>query len=244
MVILPFEEEFYRSEGNEVVYVGHPLADELESLPEQQQLDNDLRKKFSIADDTHIIGLFPGSRDQEIRELLPIFRATVDKMKLEPNQYRLLISCCRQEFEEEIRSNFRSCELPIEIVDGDAYPIMAACHLALVASGTATLELAYFKKPMVVFYKIGRASHMLYRILCTSPFVCLVNILAKEEVVPEEVTWRDNSDRMSQKARALLEDTKERQVCLEKLETLKDAVFCPGGSMRAAETLSKFLERL
>ena len=118
---------------------------------------------------------------------------------------------------------------------------MATCRLALVASGTATLELAYFQKPMVVFYKLSRFSHFLYHKICTSPFVSLVNILGKEEVVPEDVTWRDNSADQAERARPLLNDTPERQRCLEKLRNLGQNVFRPGGSERAARVLSDFL---
>lgn len=242
LVILPFEAAFYRSPGHRVEYVGHPLADELAAVSPQEKLEADLRWRFSLDEGTEIIGLFPGSRDQEIRALLPVFRRTVDKIGLDPARHRIIVSCCREEFREEIAAAFEGAPAPVEILAGDAYPLMASCRLALVASGTATLELAYFRRPMVVFYKVSRIAHAVYRRICTSPFVCLVNILARGEVVPEDVTWRDNSSEQAERARRLLEDTPERAACIERLGALREEIFRPGGSARAAAALSAFLD--
>ncbi len=241
MVILPFETRFYSSPGKRVVYVGHPLGDELGELGQPGELDRELRRRLSIDNGTRVIGVFPGSREHEIRELLPVMRATVDKLGLDPATDRLVISCCRADFRDEILGRFRDCDVACEIFDGDAYPLMAACHVALVASGTATLELAYYGKPMVVFYKIGRLAHAVYRIICTSPYLSLVNILSGDEVVPEEISWRDNSDEQAARARQLIEESAERRRCLERLGRLREEIFRPGGSARAARTLSEFL---
>lgn len=241
MVILPFEEDFYRSPGKRVVYVGHPLADELDEVPPANELEASLRSEFAVAESERIVGLFPGSRDHEIRELLPLLRSTVDKLELRPGTDRLVVSCCRREFHDEIRSSFADSPVRVDILDGDAYPLMAACHVALVASGTATLELAYFGKPMVVFYKAGRAMYFIYKLICTSPFVSLVNILGRGDVVPEDVTWRDNSELQAGRARALMEETTERKRCLESLARLRQEIFRPGASARAAESLNEFL---
>jgi lipid-A-disaccharide synthase len=119
---------------------------------------------------------------------------------------------------------------------------MAACEFAFVASGTATLELASFLKPMVVLYRLGWLSYRGFRLLCTSPFISLVNILAGEEVVPEDISWRDTSAEQARRASRLLEDTPERAICLAKLERLRRELLRPGASQRAAETLSNFLE--
>jgi lipid-A-disaccharide synthase len=244
MVILPFEEDFYREPGKRVVYVGHPLADELMAMPSPETLEARLRRGFDVADEARILGLFPGSRNHEVQELLPLFRRTLEKMDLRRGPVRLMVSSCRAEFRPWIEKAFAGFPLPIEIIDGDAYPLMASCHLALVASGTATLELAYFHKPMVVFYKIGRLAHRVYRRICTSPFVSLVNILGKEEVVPEEVTCEDNSSRQALRAQALFESSAARQTCLQKLERLRQEFFRPGGTRRAAQVLAEFLDGL
>ncbi|MBI4585491.1 MAG: lipid-A-disaccharide synthase [Planctomycetes bacterium] len=249
LVILPFEETLYRQPlgrqtppPRKVIYVGHPLGDALAEQPAAEKLAAELRQSFHLGEEVRVIGIFPGSRRHEIEGILPIFRKTVEKLALDPERHRLVVSCCRRDFRPLIERAFQGFPTAVEIVEGSAYPLMAACRLALVASGTATLELAFFQKPMVVLYKVGRLAHRVFRWISTSPFICLVNILGGREIVPESITSRDNSSEQAERVRALLEDTPERRQCLAELSRLKTEIFRPGASLKAAKTLLGFLE--
>lgn len=242
MVILPFEEDFYRSPGHHVVHVGHPLADALTATPPADVLEDELRARHAIATGARVLGLFPGSREHEVRQLLPYYRDILAKMAIDPGSDRIVVSCCREEFRPIIEETLRDLPVRVDIEEGDAHALMAASDLALVASGTASLELAYYGTPMLVLYRVGRLAHAVFRLLCTSPFISLVNILGGEEVVPEEVTHRDGSEEQARRAELLLRDTPERARCIQRLQDLRERVFQPGASRHAAETLARFLE--
>ena len=242
MVILPFEEAYYRSPGHRVVHVGHPLADALVDEAPPEERARALRQHFKIRPGEKIIGLFPGSRVQEVRQLLPYYRGILDKMKLQRGQHRIVISSCQPEFRPLVEESFESFGVPIDVWEGDSHPVMAACELAMVASGTATLELAYFRKPMLVLYRLTRANYYLFRCLCTSPYISLVNILGGREIVPEAIDFRDRTEEHVKKALELLDDSPARRECLESLDSLRWKLFRPGASRRAAETLAAFIQ--
>ncbi len=244
MVILPFEVEYYEDEDHEVVFVGHPLGDSLIHQPPPEEIAHGLRDEFKISDKEKIIGLFPGSRGHEVETLLPYFKSILSKMSLDGDIHRILISSCREEFTDPINEAFSDFELKVDIVSGEARPLMAACDLALVASGTATLELAYYQKPMLVLYRITNVFYYrMFRWLCTSPYISLVNILGGGEIVPEEIDYRDGSDKQALLAEELLTDSELRRKCLKGLKRLREEVFKPGASQKAADTLGQFLEK-
>jgi len=247
MVILPFEEDLYRNPRTPVVYVGHPLADEL-LLTNCQEDGEALRDRLFgppplLPKDGKIVGIFPGSRDQEVRALLPLFRNILDEMELDPERHRLLVSSCKPEFRPQIEEAFSGIQVPLEIDEGDSRRIMVACDFALVASGTASLELAFFGKPMIVLYRIAPWANFLYRVFGVNPFISLVNILGRGEVVPERVVTNDRADDLGPRARDLFHDTPERKLCLERLERMREEAFQVGAVERAARTLLDFLKK-
>ncbi len=242
MVILPFEAALYRNDKNTVEYVGHPLPDELLDHPAFAG-GADPRETLGIAKERRVVGVFPGSRRQEVRSLMPLFRRILDGMELDPHRHQVVVSCCEPGFRETIEANLLGAAYPVAVRDDDSRLLMGACDFALVASGTATLELSFFRKPMLVLYRISKLALMAYRLLAVNPFISLVNILGRGEVVPEKVvSGMDPSDLIVQ-ARALFEDSPERDLCLRKLERLHEEVFQPGGVAKAAGTLVEFLEK-
>jgi lipid-A-disaccharide synthase len=242
MVILPFEVALYRNPKTPVTYVGHPLADEL--LKQDFTADAArLRSAMCTPEGGKVIGIFPGSRKQEVHSLMPLFRNILEECGLDPARHRLLVSSCRKEFRAPIEEGLQGLAAPFLIEEGDSRLLMAACDFALVASGTASLELAYFGKPMVVLYRVPIWELIIYQTLSVNAFISLVNILGREEVVPEKVVKRARSGDLGAKARELLEDTPARSKCLEKLAAMREGAFKPGGVETAARTLLEFLEK-
>ncbi len=241
MVILPFEVELYRNPKTAVAYVGHPLADELLRAGAEAAAPA-IREELALPPGGKLIGVFPGSRRQEIGALGPLFRDVLEGMRLDPAAHRLLVSICRPDFREPLEEALRGLPIPAVFHDGDARSLMAACDFAIAASGTATLELAFYGKPMVVLYRIPAWQMFFYRTGSSSPWISLVNILGGAPIVPEKVVVRARARDMAAAARKLLDETPERAECLRRLAALRSAAFAPGGTAKAASTLVEFLE--
>jgi len=239
MVILPFEVELYRGGPTPVVYVGHPLADELFALPTDE--GEEVRSSLGLPPDGRTVGVFPGSRGHEVRDLMPLLRAILDGMGLDASRHRVLVSCCRPEFRPIIEEALRGLGPPVRVEERDSRALMAACDFALVASGTATLELAFYQKPMVVLYRVSGFALSFYRLAAITPFMSLVNILGKGEVVPERIVSRPEPGDLPARAQSLFLETEERQACLAGLARLREEAFQTGANERAARALVEFL---
>lgn len=246
MPIIPFEEELYRNDKVPVHYVGHPIADELSNLPDS--LGEELRGALGVGAGEKLIGIFPGSRRQEVEALSSSFFNLLGQMELGPQRHRVAVSALRAEFKEVIETAAAKQGLKVEIVEGDCRALMSACDLALVASGTASLELAWFEKPMLVFYKVNRLGYRLFKsFFSVTPWFTLPNILGCEansgEATVFEKLLRSDSEleELVPLAMGLLEDDQRRTEAVERLQRLKNACMKPGANAKAAEVLTDFL---
>lgn len=246
IVILPFEEELYRNPRVPVRYVGHPLADSLVEAPSDAGAV--LRDQLGIPQEDRLIALLPGSREHEVRELAPLFGGILREMGVPPAGHHVVASSCRPHFRGLIGDSLDPCPFPVHISDADSRSIMQAADFVLVASGTASLEVAYFGKPMIVTYSAGRLSQFIFGLLTVTPFFSLPNILGAhlfdgEPVVPERLCKGDEAGELAREAVSLLEPGPGREAALSRLVRLKEQVFQPGATARAADALLEFLDR-
>ncbi len=244
MPILPFEEEIYRGHGTPVRYVGHPLGDEMQSV--SSDLGRDLRQRLAIEPEQRVIGLFPGSRSKEVEMLAPVFHRLLRDMGLDAARHRVVVSCYRDEFRAPLEQAAEDAGVDTELVGDDARALMQACDFALVASGTASLQLAYYEKPMVVLYRTNGFGRWMFEHFAVTPWIALPNILGAsvnggEATVVEELFYDEPHEGIATSARELVDDGEARSRALEALGRLKRAFFRPGGGARAAETLLAFL---
>ena len=184
MVIFPFEEAIYRKAGIAVTYVGHPLAEIIPMVPDVAQA----RQKLGIPEDALVAALLPGSRLSELKHnAIPFVRAA-QKLLSRERSLRVVVAMAGGEqaryFQELLREAGLQ-EVPLLMIERDSHTVLAAADAVLVASGTASLEVALFKKPMVIAYKMVRASWEILRHLAYQPWIGLPNILATEFLVPE-----------------------------------------------------------
>ncbi|MBN1418754.1 MAG: lipid-A-disaccharide synthase [Planctomycetes bacterium] len=242
LVIFPFEEAFFSGGRARVRYVGHPLFDELRALDPDG--GTRIRRELGIAGGESILGIFPGSRAQEVSSLVPTLLPAAERIARAVPSCRPVISCHRSALRPAIEEGLRRRRLGFPIVEGSAHPLMQASDIALVASGTATLELAYFETPMVVLYRIAPFERRVFELFIrTSPFISTVNILSGRRIVPEEVLDRDRPEWVARLAIPLARPGEARERCVEGLSRLR-ASFRPGASERAArEILSWLVER-
>ena len=184
LVIFPFEEEIYRQAGVPVTYIGHPLAEMIPMEPDVAAA----RSALGLAQDARVIAVMPGSRMAELKYLAAPFVAAVKLLAQRDPDLRFVAPMAGERQRAYFMQLVRQAGLDhvnIDLVDGQSHAVIAAADAVLVASGTATLEVALFKKPMVIAYKVMRASWWIMRHMAYQPWIGLPNILAREFLVPE-----------------------------------------------------------
>ncbi|HUD34820.1 MAG TPA: lipid-A-disaccharide synthase [Variovorax sp.] len=182
LCIFPFEPALLEEQGVEATYVGHPLANVIPMVPDRRAA----RVALGLPDDVPVVALLPGSRRSEVRALAARFFATAALMVQRMPNLRFVtpvIPSLREEVEALLRASGVADR--VQLVDGRSHEVLAACDVTLIASGTATLEAALFKRPMVIAYNMNRVSwHLMHR-QQLQPWVGLPNILCRDFVVPE-----------------------------------------------------------
>lgn len=182
LCIFPFEPALLAQHGIEATYVGHPLANVIPIVPDRSAA----RASLGLADADQVVAILPGSRRSEIQHLaLTFFRAAalIDKARPATKFIVPAIPALKAEIEQAARASGLLTRL--QIVEGQSHQVLAACDVTLIASGTATLEAALFKRPMVIAYRMGWLSWQIMRRKQLQPWVGLPNILCREFVVPE-----------------------------------------------------------
>lgn len=184
LVVFPFEEEIYRKAGIPATYVGHPMAEVIPLVPDVAAA----RTALGLTGDAPVVSILPGSRMSELKYNTAAFiGAAKILLQREPN-LRIVVPMAgerQRQYFQQLLAESGLQEVPLIVTEGQSHAAIAAADAVLVASGTATLEVALFKKPMVIGYKMMRASWHVLRHMAYQPWVGLPNILAREFLVPE-----------------------------------------------------------
>lgn len=233
LTALPFEEEWYRSRGVSTHYVGHPYFDELN----EQHFDADFPSEQ--ADD--VVGLLPGSRDQEVERNLPTLLATASRIHAARPDVRFLVACFRPDQADRVRVAIPA-DLPIEVCSGRTPEIIRLSKVCVAVSGSVGLELLYHGKPSIVIYRAGRFGLWLARRFMTCRFISLVNLLAGREVFPEYLSHRDESASISARVLRWLNDPADYAASVRELAELKERIAQPGACQRASRFILDRLE--
>jgi lipid-A-disaccharide synthase len=184
LVVFPFEQAIYETAGIPATYVGHPLAEVIPMTPDV----GGARTKLGLPHDATVVAILPGSRMSELKYNTAAFIGAARILRQRDPSLHIVVPMAG----DMQRSYFRQLlleaglqDVELQIINGDSHAAMAAADAVLVASGTATLEVALFKKPMVIAYKMMRASWVVMRHMGYQPWIGLPNILAREFIVPE-----------------------------------------------------------
>jgi lipid-A-disaccharide synthase len=229
-VILPFEKDFYRERGVEVDYVGHPLVEEIPADLDAGKARTDL----GLDRASPVLALLPGSRKEEVSNLLPVMIGAARSIRSKHAGLKCLLPRASTIPSQLIDDLLRGSGLDVQVIPGDVYRVLKASNLALVASGTATLETAILETPMVIVYRVSRLSYWIGRMVISVPFIGLVNLVAGEEVVPELMQDEVTPERLAQEATDILEHESRRNAMVLKLRSLRDALGRGGASERTA----------
>lgn len=236
LVIFPFEVEMYRSEGISAEFVGHPLLEVL-----QTGLDRaGFCKRFGLDPTKHILALIPGSRMQEIEQMLPLMIKTARAVR-EAHGCEVALSVAPTLDERAFHRYVRNDDEWIHPVKHATYELMENARLALVTSGTATLETACFQTPMLVVYRTSWFTYLLGRVLVEVKNIGLVNIVAGKEIVPEFIQHKATARALADEAVRLFGDEERLTAMRAELSTIREKLGTPGASGRVAAKIVELI---
>ncbi len=241
LALFPFEVPIYERAGIPVSYVGHPLADELPEHPDRRGV----RERLTIRPESSVVALLPGSRQSEVRQMAELMIATASRIREQISDIHFLVPLVSREtrliFEEAVYRQHAE-DLPLRILFGHAHEALTAADSAIVASGTATLEAALLKCPMVITYTMPAATAWIMRRKAYLPYVGLPNIIAGEFIVPELLQEDAQPENLAQAVCNLLGNSRVRS----RLQTRFLAMhreLRQGTAERAVDALAPFLDR-
>jgi lipid-A-disaccharide synthase len=240
LCLLPFEKRFYDEHGIRAEFVGHPLADAIPEIVDREAA----RRTLGLDEHARVIALLPGSRRGEVARLAGDFAATARWLAGQRPDLKFIApmasAATRQIFSQVLRQDAPSIE--VQLIDGQATTALAAANVALVASGTASLETALCKRPMVVVYRLGAlTAWVLMRLnLVKSKFFAQPNLLADRRVVGEYFQQQIVPESIGAELLMWLDDT-ERRAALEQEFSRIHADLRRGAGTRAAQAILDLL---
>jgi len=217
-VILPFEAAFYQQYGVPVTFVGHPLL----KTVKPSMTKTAARTYFAIDDDDLVIGLMPGSRKSEIRYLLPVMIEAAEIIHEHYINSTFILPLAANLHESEIRPYLDNAKVPIKIIKENHYDAMQVCSAMIVASGTATLEVAILGIPEVLIYKTSRFNYTLGKRLIKVPFLGLCNLIMGKEVIPELWQYDVTPAAIANKIQTIFSNTSYREQMLADFRKVRE----------------------
>ncbi len=233
LVLFRFEQDFYARRGVRVDFVGHPLADALNAPTDKKKFC----QRHGLDTEKLTVGLLPGSRQNEINTLLPVMLGAADILREEFAPVQFLVLKAHTVERALLERYCRDAACRPKIIEAGTYDGINACHLCVVASGTATLETAILGKPMVIVYKTSFLTWLLAKLLVKIPYIGLVNVVAGKRVVAECVQFQATPEHVASELRKILTDEIRAAVIKEDLRNVRDLLGPPGASRRAAEII-------
>ncbi len=238
IVVFPFELDIYKKEGMDVHFTGHPLRDEV-----KPSFSKSAFFKSSGLNTKHpALGLLPGSRKQEVSELLPPMMDACKILKEKIPDLQIILGKA-PDLPAEFYKEYLSID-KIQLIENKTYDVMAHSDTVLVASGTATLETGLLGTPMVIVYKMSPVSYFIGKNIVKLKNIGLVNIVAGETVVPERLQNEVNGSCLAETAYPMLTDTSVQKSCQDKLKNVQNKLGEPGASKRAAECVLDYLTQV
>jgi lipid-A-disaccharide synthase len=237
LTLFPFEPGFFDGTGLRVRFVGHPLVDRAAEARAAPECALPWRGTPRIA-------LLPGSRAQEIDRLLPVFWSAAGRLQARRPEASFLVAAAAPEAEAHIRARIATLTggpAHWDVVADRTWPVLRQARAALVASGTATVETALMRCPMLVVYRTSRLTYALARRLVRVPHIGMVNLIAEDRICPEFIQAAARPEALADALAPLLEDGPERARMLAGLDRVVAALGPGGSDTRAAEEIAALL---
>jgi lipid-A-disaccharide synthase len=219
LCIFPFEKDWYAKHAPKlrVEFVGHPFAERLGESTKSETRNPKL------------ILLLPGSREREVAKIFPIMAGVVDRL---PNDLEFIVAAVNEQSAAMMMHHPR-----IKVELGTAHELMQHATLAITASGTATMECAFYGCPMIVVYKVNWLTYLIGRMVVKVNWLAMPNVIAGREIVPEFIQHAANPDRVAPVARELLKNDAKREAMRQELAIVVESLGADGASERAAKLI-------
>lgn len=238
LTLLPFEAAFYREHKVPVIFVGHPMADELPLTPDPIAA----RRALGLPVSGPVLALLPGSRAAEVALLGPLFLQVARRCLAQIPDLHFVLPAANAERRRQIDAQLQGIDLPVRVIDGQSHTAMEAATAVLLASGTTALEAMLLKKPMVVSYKTGWLTHAILSRLIKVPYVSLPNLLAGRALVPELLQGQATVEAIGAQVLNCLRNEPLREFLAAEFDTLHRQLRCNGSEV-AAQSLVSLIER-
>jgi lipid-A-disaccharide synthase len=222
LCIFPFEQPLYEESGLRTVFVGHPMVDSLRA------------KTTGEPRDPALVGLFPGSRSKEVRKIFPVMLEAARRLRQRNPQLRFEAAAASPQLAELMRREAGAfCAVTLH----SSHALMQRAAVGVVASGTATLEAAFFRMPLVIVYKVAWLSWVIGKRLVQVPFLGMPNLLAGHEIARELLQDAAEPGAIAREVRRLLSDDHARLTAQQELLEVTAKLGGPGAAKRAAEAV-------
>ncbi len=237
LVFFDFEREMYERFGIDAEFVGHPLVDELSHV----EPDPDFRKNAGIPGEGRLIGLLPGSRDKEFKRLWPLERDAAKIIRAKYPDANFCLGLAPGLNKKMVEAAKREAPDYITFVEGKTHQLMQAADCMIIASGTATVEAAFFGTPMVMVYKVNTLTWLTLILLIKIKTYAMCNIIAGKRIIPERVQWEATPKIVAGDIIDMIENNRLPKIRQE-LAVVRRKLGEPGAAGRAAEIVTRFLD--
>lgn len=221
--VFKFEKELFKNKGGNIDFVGHPI---LEDIPQDINI-KEFNRKFSLSNRETVVAVLPGSRVNEVQKHLPIIAEALDGLDC-----RIIIGKSTSVDKELINKYMNNTQ-----VTEDIYELLKRADMAIVSSGTSTLETAVIGTPFITVYKIAAFSYLIAKLLVNIKFIAMVNILADKEVVPELIQREFTPYNLRNKVIKMLNSYQIRTRIKKELKAVSKKIGTPGASSRTAQSI-------
>jgi len=239
LVVLPFEEAFYRQAGVDAEYVGHPLTSHVKTSLTRAQA----RAAFGLDPARPTVGLLPGSRRREVRVMFPIMLEAARKLREERPGMQFILPLAPSVERSQVEDLVERSGLGVAVADSGKYDAMSCADFLVAVSGTITLEAGLLQIPMLIIYRGDTPSYLLFALGHRVPLIGLVNVIAGKAVVPELRQFQVTPANIVKATLAVLDDPVRYRRTQEELGKVADALGRENASERAAECILAHLAR-
>ena len=238
-VIFQFEKKYYEDAGIPVSFVGHPLVDKVKTSANAASQ----RSRLDISAEARVVGLFPGSRRNEITRLLPLMFDTARRMQSRDPLIRFVLPVASSLNFEEISNLVQASGVDICVTRDEIYDVITCCDAIATCSGTVTLEIALLGVPMCIVYKVSPLSYVIMKRLVTIPHIGLVNIVARQALVPEFLQADANPEAVSDELFRMLDDPEYRERLRAGFNEVRNNLGPGNGPQHMAELVLSLLAK-
>jgi len=235
LCIFPFEVDLYKQAGLRALFVGHPMIERLWA------------RKIDTERDRNLIGIFPGSRSREVRKIFPVMLEVARELRKHNPNLRFEVAAASEQLAREMKPAIAGLDQSqkreaIQIKIDETAAIMQHAWAGIIASGSATLEAAFFRLPFVLIYKVAWPTYVAARLVVNVKYLGMPNLLANKEVVPEFIQHRATPNAIVKALRPLIENANARERMISEFDAMVPQLGDIGASERAARAIIEEIE--